>query len=44
MEEIRMNWSHAIVLVVALAVGVWIGSKNPGLLAKVTGGAVTAAA
>lgn len=37
-----MNWSHLLVLVLALAVGVYVGSKNPGLLAKVTGGAVAA--
>jgi uncharacterized protein YneF (UPF0154 family) len=37
-----MDWTHLIVIVLALAVGVFIGSKNPGLLAKATGGAVAA--
>lgn len=37
-----MDWTHLLVLVVAVAIGVFIGAKNPGLLAKATGGAVAA--
>ena len=37
-----MDWTHIAVLLIALAVGVFIGTKNPGLLAKATGGAVAA--
>lgn len=36
-----MNWSHAIVAVVLLVVGVWLGTKYPSLLGKATGGMVT---
>ncbi len=37
-----MDWTHLAVLAIALAIGVFIGAKNPGLLAKATGGAVAA--
>lgn len=37
-----MDWTHLAVIVIALAVGVFIGAKNPGLLAKATAGAVAA--
>lgn len=38
----KMDWTHILVLVVAVAVGMWIGAKNPGLLSKATGGVVAA--
>jgi hypothetical protein len=37
-----MNWTHGVVLVLAVAVGYWLHSKYPGLLGKVTMGAVSA--
>lgn len=37
-----MNWTHAIVLVVAVIVGYWLHAKMPGLLTKGTGGLVSA--
>jgi hypothetical protein len=37
-----MNWSHAAVLIVAVAAGYWLHSKMPGLLSKVSGGIVAA--
>lgn len=37
-----MNWSHVAVIVIALAVGVFLGAKNPGLLSKLTAGKVAA--
>ena len=37
-----MNWSHVGVIIIALAVGLFIGAKNPGLLSKLTAGKVAA--
>lgn len=37
-----MNWTHAAVIVLALAVGYWAHSKFPGLLSKASGGLVAA--
>lgn len=36
------DFSHIVVALLFIAVGVYIGAKNPGLLGKVTGGAVAA--
>jgi hypothetical protein len=35
-----MNVSHWLILAAALIGGYVVGSKNPGLISKVTGGAV----
>lgn len=37
-----MDWTHVLVIVIAVAVGVFIGAKNPALLSKATGGAIAA--
>lgn len=37
-----MNWSHLFVIVLALAVGIYVGAKNPSLLSKLTAGKVAA--
>lgn len=37
-----MDWTHIAVIVIALAIGVFIGAKNPALLSKVTAGQVAA--
>jgi hypothetical protein len=36
-----MNWSHLIVLLVAVVAGYWLGGKFPGYLTKATGGIVS---
>lgn len=36
-----MNWSHLVVLLVAVVVGYWLGGKYPGYLTKATRGIVT---
>ena len=37
-----MDWTHIAVIVIALAIGVFIGAKNPAILSKVTGGQIAA--
>lgn len=37
-----MDWTHIAVIIIALAIGVFIGAKNPSILTKATGGAVAA--
>lgn len=37
-----LNWTHALIAVVLLFVGLYLGAKNPGLLSKVTVGTVSA--
>lgn len=37
-----IDWRHIILFVLILAGGYWLGSKYPGMLSKVTGGAVSA--
>lgn len=37
-----MNWSHILVLVVAVVAGYWLHAKMPGLLSKGTGGLIAA--
>lgn len=37
-----MDWTHLVVALLVLAVGVYIGAKNPGLVSKATGGALAA--
>jgi hypothetical protein len=35
-----MNWTHAIVIVVALLIGAYLGVKQPSLVSKVTMGVI----
>lgn len=37
-----INWTHAIVLIVAVVIGFYLGKNKPGLLSSVTGGVVSA--
>lgn len=36
------NVTHIVIAVVFIAIGLYIGAKNPGLLSKVTAGTVSA--
>jgi len=36
------NWKHGLLLLIILIVGYYLGVHKPGLLTKVTGGAIAA--